>query len=382
MQTTLRVLEALLGVALVFGALDAMVRTFLLPRGVPVLGTRLVGVTVGALFDLIGRPLRRYEARDRLMALYGPVNVLSLLIAGLLGTGLGYALLFNAATDLDWRRSVRMSGSALFTLGFAAPDSAAQTALVFSEAALGLILIALLIAYLPTIYSAFSRRELLVSQLSVRAGAPPSPVGLLVRAHRTDYLDLLDPFFAQWEVWFDEMDETHTSLAVLAFFRSPRPDRSWVVAAGVVLDSAALRLSLIDLPPSPQAAVTIRSGFVALRSVADVFQMPYDSDPLPDDPISVTREEFDTVADRLAGAGVPLKADRDQAWADFAGWRVNYDAVLVAIAALVLAPSTPWISDRSQAARYRPPLRQRRAARHNATEDAARHQRRDGPGSD
>lgn len=381
MLTTLRVLEALVGVALVFAALDAMVRTFLLPRGVSVAGTRLVGLTLGALFSAAGHAVHRYETRDRVLALYGPIYVLSLLVAGLLGAGLGYSLLFHAATDLDWRSSVRMSGSALFTLGFAAPDSSAQTALVFSEAALGLILIAFLIAYLPTIYGAFSRRELLVSQLSVRAGAPPSPVGLLVRAHRTDYLPLLDPFFAQWEVWFDELDETHSSLAILSYFRSPRPDRSWVVAAGVVLDSAALRLALIDLPPSPQAAVTIRSGYVALRSVADVSQIPYDSDPRPGDPISVTREEFDEVADRLSAAGVPLKADRDRAWAAFAGWRVNYDAVLRTIAGMVMAPPAPWISDQPPTERYRPPLRQRRAARLNAAQDAARHAARDGNGS-
>ena len=48
----------------------------------------------------------------------------------------------------------------------------------------------------------------------------------------------------------------------------------------------------------------------------------------------------------LAGAGVPLKADREQAWRDFAGWRVNYDSVLLALAELMMAPPARWISDR------------------------------------
>jgi hypothetical protein len=43
------------------------------------------------------------------------------------------------------------------------------------------------------------------------------------------------------------------------------------------------------------------------------------------DPITITRDEFDEAYDRLSGEGVPLKADRDHAWVDFAGWRVNYD---------------------------------------------------------
>ena len=50
--------------------------------------------------------------------------------------------------------------------------------------------------------------------------------------------------------------------------------------------------------------------------------------------------------DALAAEGIPLKPDRDQAWRDFAGWRVNYDAVLVALAVLTIAPPAPWSSDR------------------------------------
>jgi len=75
--------------------------------------------------------------------------------------------------------------------------------------------------------------------------------------------------------------------------------------------------------------------------------IPYDPDPAPDDPISIAREEFDDLCRRLEDAGVPLIDDRDQAWRDFAGWRVNYDVVLVQLAGLVMAPYAPWSSDRS-----------------------------------
>ena len=51
--------------------------------------------------------------------------------------------------------------------------------------------------------------------------------------------------------------------------------------------------------------------------------------------------------------GIAVRADRDAAWADFQGWRVNYDLALVGIAALVMAPYAPWSSDRSS--RYRRP---------------------------
>ena len=43
---------------------------------------------------------------------------------------------------------------------------------------------------------------------------------------------------------------------------------------------------------------------------------------------------------------MPIKADRDQAWLDFAGWRVNYDTVLLELADLTDAPYAMWSSDR------------------------------------
>jgi len=80
--------------------------------------------------------------------------------------------------------------------------------------------------------------------------------------------------------------------------------------------------------------------------VAELFRLPYDDDPASTDPIVVARSEFDEVWDRMATAGVPLKSDRDQAWIDFAGWRVNYDEPLVRLATLTEAPLAPWSSDR------------------------------------
>lgn len=58
-----------------------------------------------------------------------------------------------------------------------------MTVLAFTEATVGLILVAMLISYLPTMYSAFSKRETAVSQLEVRAGSPPTAAELVWRMH-------------------------------------------------------------------------------------------------------------------------------------------------------------------------------------------------------
>jgi hypothetical protein len=202
-------------------------------------------------------------------------------------------------------------------------------------------------------YGAFQRREAVVNMLDVRAGSPPSAVELVERYHSLHRFDRLRNLWETWEVWFAEVEESHTSLPALVFFRSPRPEHSWVTAAGAVLDSGAFVLAALDIPTDPEANLCVRAGYGCLRHIADYFGIEYDPDPSPDDPISITRGEFDEAWERLADMGVPLKKDRDQAWRDFAGWRVNYDVPLLELAELTMAPYAPWSSDRGPAVRRR-----------------------------
>jgi hypothetical protein len=362
MTVALRIGEFILGLAISIAVIDAAVRTFVLPRPSGVTVSRMVALAVRFVFDLLAKLAKTYERRDRIMALYGPITLLSYSAAWLIGQCIGFALMFHAIGGMSWQYAVRRSGSSLLTLGFSVPSSGPFVALTFVEAAIGLVLIALLIAYLPTMYGAFSRREVMVSQLAVKAGTPPTPAELLIRAHRTGFLVELDDVFIAWQVWFAEIEETHTSLSLLNFFRSTNPNRSWLTASATVMDSAALRASTVDLPWTPEAALCVQAGYVAIRSIADFFQIPYDPDPAPDAEIAIAQEEFFAVYDKLAEAGVPLRPDRDQCWADFAGWRVNYDRAVITLAGLIMAPYAPWVSDRSLTRRrHRPPVRFRAA---------------------
>jgi hypothetical protein len=195
-------------------------------------------------------------------------------------------------------------------------------------------------------YGAFSQREAAVTGLETRAGSPPSPLELFTRLHRIYGMDHLGTMWDTWQSWFEVVEETHTALLPLVFYRSPQPDRNWVTAAGAVLDTAALASSTLDRPRDPDAELCIRAGYLCLQRIARLFAIPLNLDPAPTDPISVTRDEYNMMYNDLAEVGIPLKPDRDQAWRDFAGWRVNYDAVLVALTVLVAAPPAPWSSDR------------------------------------
>ncbi len=341
-----QVLVALAGILLIARTVFSAVRTFVVPRGENDQLSRVLFTVVRRAFNLAAPPSRSYAQRDRVMAYYGPVALMLLpafwLVLLVLGFGAIYWALGMPVTD-----ALEVSGSSLLTLGFFRPSVVYGDIVSFIEAALGLALVALLISYLPTIYSAFSRRELLVSMLEVRADSPPSPVVMITRMQRLHGLGALHGMWDRWEQWFAEVEETHSSLPVLVFYRSQQPSQSWVNAAGAIMDAAAIVRSAVAVPMDVQADLAIRSGYLCLRRICTFFRIQYDPDPSPGDPISIDRERFDRALDVLAEAGVPLVEDRDQAWHDYSGWRVNYDTVLVTLAGLMQAPYAQWSSDRS-----------------------------------
>jgi hypothetical protein len=280
------------------------------------------------------------------MAYLAPLALLTLVPVWFILITFGYMCIYWALEHGSWYESFRLSGSSLLTLGFSTSNTPIITAFIFSEAAIGLMVVALLIAYLPTIYAAFSRREVAVTLLEVRAGNPPSAVEFLLRFHRIHGLGRLTEQWQMWEKWFADIQESHTSFPALAFLRSPNPEHSWITSSGTILDAASLTLSTIDYSNDPQAALCIRAGYLALRHIADYFGIPNNHEPhYPRDQIGVTREEFDDACVQLTDAGIRLVDDLDQAYQDFAGWRVNYDTVLLAIAELVMAPDAGWIGN-------------------------------------
>ncbi len=333
----------LAGIFLVLRASLSAIRTFVLPRAANDLIARIVFRSVRRVFDLAASPIGTFKRRDSFMAYFGPIGLVALPLVWITMVGAGYTLIFWAMGVRPLGQAIIDSGASLLTLGFAHPGTLAGDVIAFSEAVIGLGMVALLIAYLPTIYAAFSRRELLVRLLETRAESPPSPVVLVTRLHRLDGLDQLHGLWDRWEQWFAELEETHTSLTVLVHFRSQRPELSWVNAAGAVLDAAALVRSSVSIPIDAQADLMIRAGCIALRRITGAFHLPFDPSPTSDSPTRIDRATFDAALDVLAASGVPLTADRETAWRDFHGWRVNYDEALERLERLTVAPPAWWI---------------------------------------
>lgn len=340
----LQILAIFAGAFIVIYTFLSATSTFVLPRSASVKLTTFVFGIVRKCFKFFAKRLPTYEQKDSLMALYAPLSLLLLVPTWLFISTFGYALIFWGMGITPFNSAFLLSGSSILTLGFSTANTMPQTIVAFSEATIGIILVAMLISYLPTMYSAWSKREGMVSLLEVRAGMPPTAFELVWRLHGFQNSFNVNDFWSDWEQWFNDIDESHTTLAALVYFRSARPTQSWVHAAGVVLDGAALYLSVLKHKEARFLPIVIRAGVLALRHMADLFQLDYPATPtFPHDPIAITRKQFNAGWDILAGHGVALVEDQDVAWQNFAGWRVNYDATLLALRQLTMSPEFDWL---------------------------------------
>jgi len=174
MDAALQVLAVATGGVIVVATLGSAIKTVILPRASASSITRWVFLTMRRLYLVIAPRNLSYERRDRRLATYAPISLTVTLAVWLILVLVGYTLIFIGVNGLSVREAFTLSGSSLFTLGFAHPSALPATILVFTEAAIGMFLLALLITYLPAIYSAYARREVGVTALEVRAGSPPS----------------------------------------------------------------------------------------------------------------------------------------------------------------------------------------------------------------
>jgi len=361
LRQTLQWLGFVVGVALALGTSLSVFRTLVVPRRVNSLIGNAVerGVRVVALWAALNLPYKvaggnrqrnaraHFERADRVLAVTGPLSLLALLTVWQLSFILGYALMLWPVNNGTFSGALRESGSSFFTLGFTATDTPAATVVIFVSAATGLVSVALLIGYLPTLYGAFNRREKLVTTLEARAGVPAWGPEILVRQALVGLLDTLPALYADWEEWAADLSETHSNYPILIRFRSPSPYRSWIVGLIAVLDSAALYLAFCPQQAPTQARLVLRQGFSALRDIAVAIRVDVVEDPRPEDPVSLTYEEFLEGAQRMAAVGFPMERTPEEAWPHYRGWRVNYDAIAVEIADLIDAAPAPWSGRRT-----------------------------------
>jgi hypothetical protein len=340
-------LGVLLGVLILLYTWTSVVFTLVLPRALwgPGRLTIFISRRTRWVFFSLARLARTYEGKDAVLAPIGPVAVLAQLVVWLLLIGVAFVCMLLPYTH-DVGDAVVEIGAAMFTLGLARSARNTNDTVAIFAAASGFIVIALQIAYLPSLYSAFNRRESLIAMLASRAGEPSWGPEILVRHQLVGIVDALPEFYDDWEQWSAELSESHSNYPVLLLFRSPDPWSSWIVALLSVLDAAAMQLALNPTTAPSQARLCLRMGYTALRRVSDAIGWAYDADPMPDAPIQLTREEFAAAVALLRDVGFTTERDADTAWPHFRGWRVNYEELAYRWCARVFAPPAPWSGDR------------------------------------
>ena len=334
----------------------SVLSTLVIPGGRAGLALRTVDRSVDALFRTAASHRREALSRHRVLQAQAPVILAATLATWLVGFLIGFALLLWPQTT-DLPAALRESGSSLFTLGFASTRTGGTTAIDLMAAATGMVVVALQIAYLPTLYGSFNRRETEVTLIGVRAGHPSWGPELLARSQMGSTLDDLPEFYRAWERWAADVAESHASYPILLRFRSPDPQSSWLIALLAVMDSAALLHATSPDQSSLQARLSLRMGIDCLRQLATTVGMPFDDDPRPDEPIELTREEFDDGLARLEEVGFPMERTADESWRHFAGWRVNYESIAYRLASSINAVPAPWSGRRRSAV---PKVAQRR----------------------
>ena len=336
---------AVAGFFLFATTVTSVLRSLVVPGGTVTKVTRFVDQVVLGLYHLSIRPVRSYKSMNAILASQPAAALFSTLGIWAMGFLLASAMMLFPVVP-SFGNALREAGASLLTLGSVSTNRPWATAVDFITGFTGMIVVALQIAYLPTLYNAYNRRETEVTLLVARAGRPAWGPEVLRRSRIGGVAAELPILYLAWERWAAEVAESHISYPSLLRFRSPAVATSWIISLLAVLDAAALHLALAPSDAPMQARLCVQMGFSALRQIARSLKIPFNADPMPNDPISISIGEFALVVEMLRGAGFPIERSTEEAYRHFAGWRVNYEALAHRLSYEVDAVPAPWSGTR------------------------------------
>ncbi len=286
----MRVVASICGFILLAVVLLDAFQSIILPRR-PVGRFRITRVFFLATWGpwrMVAAALPSRAQRDQLYSIYGPLSLLVLFFVWAVLLTCGFGLVFfglripfqdpmlaSGHQIARLRSCLYFSGTTLFTLGLGdvLPRSHVARLMTVLEAGTGLGFIALVIGYVPVLYTAFSQREVLVGLLDARAGSPPTAAELLLRHNYDGGLKDLRALLAEWEHWCAQMLETHISYPILCYYRSQHDNQSWLAALTAVLDTCALLITMLDSAETRQAQLTFAIGRHTLVDLVHVFHL-------------------------------------------------------------------------------------------------------------
>jgi hypothetical protein len=277
---------AIAGLFVLFATLWEAFETIILPRRVtrPIRLVRMFYRVTWTGWAKINRLMRSKKLREAHLSYYGPLSLLGLFATWAVLLVLSFAMLHWAAGSAinapgetpTFRTDFYLSGTTFFTLGLGdvTPRTTLAKAITVTEGGTGFGFLGLMISYLPTLYGAFSQRELNISLLDARAGSPPTAAELLRRHAQFGDNEVLTPYLRDWEIWAAQLMESHLSYPVLCYFRSQHDNQSWLAAFTAVLDVSALLIAYGDGTAKWQSQLTFAIARHAVVDLAEVLRVP------------------------------------------------------------------------------------------------------------
>jgi hypothetical protein len=345
----MHIFAGIVGLVLVAGILFDAFESIILPRRV----TRDFRVThvfykfSWTFWAAIARRMQPGKRRETFLSYFGPLSLLQLFglwtIAlifafALLHWAAGSAVNTNGASSAAFAVDLYLSGTTFFTLGLGdvTPRSAVARLITVVESGTGFGLLAIVIAYLPVLYGAFSQREANITLMDGRAGSPPTAGELLTRHARAPDSEELVRYLREWETWASGLMESHLSYPILCFFRSQHINESWLASLAATLDACAFLMAYAPGILRWQAQLTFAISRHVLVDLAQVvFSPPIEptEDRLPENGLRRLKESV-----ALAGLSIDKTAD-DRTLSDF---RQMYEPYLYGFSKKLLLSIPPW----------------------------------------
>jgi hypothetical protein len=344
-------LAVLFGIAILLVVLWDTFETIVVPKTV----TRrlsLAGLFYDGLWNVWSRLAAATSGGTRLQILgaFGPISLLMLIALWAILLVAGFGFLHWGAGTLGAERSLGenlyFSGVTFFTLGFGdlTPWMGLGRLLAVFEAGVGFGFLAIVISYVPVMYSAFSRREINITLLDSKAGSNPTAGELLRRHAAGNSVGALIVLLKEWERWSAEQLEAYLSYPILAFYRSQHDDQSWLCSLTAILDACSLIEMGFEGDPSwyPelrfQAEATFAMGRHVIVDLAYLLDIPPVERPLS----RMAPNDWERLRSVLWAAGMPLKESAEDVLRER---RDLYEPYVVSLARDLFFTLPAWVPE-------------------------------------
>jgi hypothetical protein len=289
------------------------------------------------------------DLRQSVLVSFGPMSMLFLIGGWAAILIVAFALIQMGANSLPGRtvgEYLYFSGVTFFTLGYGDIVPTASTGHIWAvvEVGIGLGFLAVVISYVPVLYSAFSKRETLITLLDSKAGSNPSAGELLKRHGEADAMAALIVLLKEWELWSAQQLEAYLSYPILSYYRSQHDEQSWLLSLTCILDTCSLiSLGFEDEDSKPWAKALhfqSKATFAMARHV--VVDLAYIQNVAPD------QRPYDRLGDRnwqtlqaeLRRVGIPLASGRET---KLENRRLMYEPYVVALARDMFFTLPSWV---------------------------------------